>query len=202
MDPIATRVATRFVHKAADERQKYPDGRLVPVVGDKVYQMVRGMFDTTAVIDGEVYKSGKGLRVKVVGGGGLIGQAPTGKTYKLSEYWTVRDDPAIKAREEERERLRLEKETKAQRMKELAELAIAAKAKELGLRKVRDIHDVKVGEDVYALAVLDHVVDEEPKVDVAKETVTGLGNGYFLYWSQFAGGNVTSGHPWLWWKKG
>lgn len=89
-------------------RELRPDGRLLPVAGDTVYQTVAGAFGMPATIHGEVYqgkgKSG-GLRVKVTGSAALIGSAKLGATYPLSDHWTVVNDPRIEgARREAKER--------------------------------------------------------------------------------------------------
>ncbi len=77
--------------KTASDRPKYPDGRLVPVAGEAVYQMVPGMFGMGALIEGLVTQSRGGLRVKTTGGGGAfsISQVSVGKSYPLTPAWTV-----------------------------------------------------------------------------------------------------------------
>ena len=51
----AARAKTEGVLPAAD-RETYPDGRLVPIIGDKVYQMVGGAGGSPASIYGEVFR--------------------------------------------------------------------------------------------------------------------------------------------------
>ena len=152
-----------------------------------------------------LFKSRGALRVKITGGGGAmgIGTVPTGKTYQLNPAWTVIGDPAIKARQESQERAKLEKETREQAIKEEAAKAIDMEAKKHGLRKVTGIHDVKAGDDVYLITSEGSGGTGDPhKVDVEKFTVTEVppGKNWFLYIAPH-GGEVTSGHPELWWKK-
>ncbi len=189
--------------RRATDRPKYQDGRLIPQEGDKVYQIVGGAFGMSAVIEGVVFKSRGALRVKVTGGGGVlgVGSAPVGKTYALNPVWTVINDPAIKAREEAREREKLEKATREQSIKEEAVRAIEAEAHRLGLRRITGIHDVKVGDEVYLIHSEGELGRGDPhKVSVNQHTVTGVENKWFLFIADH-GGEVTSGKPELWWKK-
>jgi N12 class adenine-specific DNA methylase/2'-5' RNA ligase len=92
------------------------DGRLEPIVGDKVFQVVPGFAGTGAHIYGEVYQGSNGLRVRGTGSASLLGGggAPAGKTYPLDLEWTVVKDPALarmrKAREDREEALKRERE--------------------------------------------------------------------------------------------
>lgn len=54
-----------YDHRAS--RKTYPDGRLIPTAGDKVYKAVGGFMGTSASLVGIVLSSG---RVKVTGGRG------------------------------------------------------------------------------------------------------------------------------------
>lgn len=81
------------------ERATYDDGRLIPQAGDEVYQTVRGPFGTPAAIHGIVYESRGQLRVRVTGTSSIIGGGTRRKTYRLSHYWTCRNDPEIERRE-------------------------------------------------------------------------------------------------------
>jgi hypothetical protein len=193
-----------YDRRASAERPKYPDGRLMPQEGDVVYQMVPGAFGMAAVIEGAVIKGRGGLRVKVTGGGGAfgIGHAPTGRTFQLTPQWTVKNDPAIKARQEAKERERLEKETREQAIKEEAERAIEAEAKRLGVRRITGIHDVKPGDEVYDIASEGAYYGrgDPHKITVEKHVVTDLLKDVFVYIDN-DGHEVTSGLPTLWWKR-
>jgi|GEM_PF-2583210 len=108
---VKTHTATRKkksepIHENAPtpKRVTYPDGRLVPQVGDAVYQRVPGPFGTPASIHGEVYRKGAQLRVRVTKTAALIGGGGgTGKTYALTPHWTVQHDPEITRRTAARE---------------------------------------------------------------------------------------------------
>jgi hypothetical protein len=190
--------------RRASDRPKHPDGRLIPQLGDEVYQMVAGAFGMGAVIEGVVIKGRGALRVKVTGGGGPLGisQAPVGRTFQLTPAWTVKDDPAVKAKQEAQEREKLEKQTREQALKEAGAKAIEEKAKSLGLHRVTGMHEVKVGDEVYSLeSQAERFGKGDPHdVAVSKVTVTGLGKNWFLY-KTHEGHEVTSGKPELWWKK-
>jgi hypothetical protein len=84
-------------------RATYPDGRLIPVVGDQVFQALRGAFGMPASIRGEVYSAGGEMRVRITGGGDALGVSQVrGGTQKLTPAWTVVNDPELKRREDER----------------------------------------------------------------------------------------------------
>ena len=83
----------------ATARETYPDGRLVPIVGDEVFQAVPGLFGTPASIRGEVYRHGGKLRVRITGVVSLIGGGTKAKTYQLTPHWTVVGDPEMVRRE-------------------------------------------------------------------------------------------------------
>ena len=85
------------------ERAKYGDGRLIPQLGDKVFQAVPGPFGMPATIYGEVVKGAGGTRVKTTGSSSLIGAAKTGKTYPVDGTWTVVGDPELQRRKDARE---------------------------------------------------------------------------------------------------
>ena len=82
------------------ERAKYGDGRLIPQLGDKVFQAVPGPFGMPATIYGEVVKGAGGTRVKTTGSSSLIGAAKTGKTYPVDGTWTVVGDPELQRRKD------------------------------------------------------------------------------------------------------
>ena len=90
---------------AESERPKYPDGRLIPVEGEEVYQTVRGLGGTPAYVYGKVEK-GKGdqLRVRITGGASMMGGSVkgVGGTQALDRSWTVKNDPEVKRREQAR----------------------------------------------------------------------------------------------------
>jgi hypothetical protein len=86
-------------------RPKLADGRLQAQAGDKVYQMVPGFGGMGASINGEVYSSRNGLRVRItgsdsmLGGGGVAGP----KTVQYNPRWTVQGDPLPAQRAQARE---------------------------------------------------------------------------------------------------
>jgi hypothetical protein len=99
-------------------RPTRPDGRLIPQVGDKVYQMVRGFGGSPAYIYGEVFKGrGDELRVKMTGSASMLGGGSTsvGKTQRLNEYWTVVDDPEIGRRKAAREKAEQDRKEEIER---------------------------------------------------------------------------------------
>lgn len=81
-----------------------PDGRLEPLAGDKVYQMVPGFGGTPAYIYGEVYRGRNGaMRVRITGSAAFVGGGTgEGKSYRLDGSWTVSNDPEVKRREQEK----------------------------------------------------------------------------------------------------
>ncbi len=82
---------------------KYPDGRLVPKLGDKVFIVTGGMLGTSASIQGEVYQAKNGnYRVKVTATHAMMGGEASAKDYPLTPEWTVRNDPELTRREEAR----------------------------------------------------------------------------------------------------
>jgi hypothetical protein len=198
-----------YDRRLATDRPKYPDGRLIPQDGDEVYQIVPAMFGMSASIVGKVYSSRGGLRVKVTGGGALIGHAPIGKTYKLGPEWTVMDDPSIKAREEAKQREKLKGETSEQAVREEAAKTIDAEGKKRGLHPIHGIHDVHVGDTVYSLSSAGRFGRGDPhEMMITKGTVTQIEKDYFLY-AEEDGVERTSGtvrhydplKPWnSWWK--
>lgn len=99
-------------------RATFGDGRLVPVVGDKVFQTVAGAFGMPSTIHGEVIQGRNGPRIKTTGSSAMIGQAKVGATYPVDANWTVVGDPELARRTAAREAK--EAEAKAQREAELA----------------------------------------------------------------------------------
>jgi hypothetical protein len=112
---------------AAPARPTYPDGRLIPQVGDEVYQQVPGFGGTPAYIYGTIRRGRGGqLRVYITGGASFIGSPiPTGRTYRLDPHWTVRHDPLIAQREADAEAQR-QAERDAQEAEEQAQRAWSA----------------------------------------------------------------------------
>ena len=71
------------------------DGRLVPIVGDKVSMTAQGPFGLPGAILGTVYQNRKGdLRVRVEGANSLLGGDVKDSQVALTVAWTVRGDPA------------------------------------------------------------------------------------------------------------
>ena len=69
---------------------KYPDGRTMPRVGDKVYQEFGGFGGSMAIAEGVVIKGRDGmLRVKLAGSQGAFGASPQKGTRALTPGWTV-----------------------------------------------------------------------------------------------------------------
>ncbi len=76
-------------------RPKYPNGRLIPVEGDAVYQQHSGFGGTGVTVHGTVYAGGKkSLRVRVTSVSSMLGGAKTASTYQLDPTWRVMGDPA------------------------------------------------------------------------------------------------------------
>ena len=92
-------------------RQKYQDGRSIPVEGDEVYQTVAGFGGSPAYVYGTIYKRGPQLRVRITGSDSMFGGGVQGaKTYALSPAWTMRGDPEVARREQARAKARREQD--------------------------------------------------------------------------------------------
>ena len=92
-------------------RPTRPNGTLVPMVGDEVYQLVPGGFGMPAMLIGEVYSSKSGgLRVRIKETRAFIGGGASGKTYPITDDWIVIGDPAI----EKAKQARLDRESQRQ----------------------------------------------------------------------------------------
>ena len=80
---------------AQGERQKYADGRMVPVSGDRVYAEAPGLGGMPAVMRGQVYSNRKGeMRVRVTESSSLTGgTVKEDARYPLDARWTVVGDP-------------------------------------------------------------------------------------------------------------
>ncbi|CAB4137675.1 hypothetical protein UFOVP326_51 [uncultured Caudovirales phage] len=126
-------------------REAWPDGRLKPQVGDKVFQAVPGAFGMPATILGEVFAGRGGLRVRVTGSSSMLGSARTGATYPADANWTVAGDPELERRKAAREAvIAAEKAAlEASRAAEEARLAAAA-----ATRGTLDPATVKPGDTV------------------------------------------------------
>jgi hypothetical protein len=119
-----------------DNRAKYPDGRLIPLLGELVYCVVPAFGGSAGYVYGKV-TSGRGgaLRVQITGTDSFFGrEGPRGRTMAIDARWTVRGDPMIIAREEKAERdrkARAEAERAEQKAREDARTANTAKYGEL-----------------------------------------------------------------------
>jgi hypothetical protein len=105
-------------------RQTYPDGRLIPVLGDEVYQQVRGFMGAGGAIRGVVVKGrGGALRVKLTGYSGMMPTTDVveGKTMPLTPAWTVVDDPIHDVRKVEAKKAIDSKEEIQRQAKEAVE---------------------------------------------------------------------------------
>ena len=99
----------------------YPDGRQIPVAGDKVYKSFGGFAGMGATLEGVVQRGGK--KVKITGGGSVMGgdsDVPYGKTMNLDRGWTVVGDPSIAAKAEAEKREKADRASQNQTNKELA----------------------------------------------------------------------------------
>jgi len=188
-----------YDRRISNERPKYPDGRLIPQPGDIVYQVVRAMFGSAGYIEGVVSRSGK--TVKITGGGAMIGYAPIGKTVRISPAWTVKDDPAIKAREDEKKRKEAEEAALRAEEKKIAEAAVAREAAHRGLHRVRSVHELKPGDTVFYIVSAYGYEHEDPhKVYVEPFKVHEVKSSYFTYLNEH-GDELTSGNVDTYWKK-
>lgn len=75
--------------KEANKRPAYDDGRTIPMRGDAVYDLARGMFGMGAVVRGEVAAGRGGLIVRVTGTTDVFGGSVKQKTLPLSKSWTL-----------------------------------------------------------------------------------------------------------------
>lgn len=98
---------------------KYPDGRMVPKEGDKVFTAAAGMFGMSGSIQGEVYQAKSGLRVKVTKVNSMFGESVGKKDFALTPDWTVQNDPELAKRAKTREEA--EQAAEAKRRKERQE---------------------------------------------------------------------------------
>jgi hypothetical protein len=98
---------------------KYPDGRMVPKAGDKVFTAAAGMFGMSGSIQGEVYQAKSGLRVKVIKVNSMLGESVGKKDFALTPDWTVQGDPELGRRAKSREEA--EKAAEAKRLQERQE---------------------------------------------------------------------------------
>ena len=108
----------------------YPDGRSIPEVGDSVYTHVPGFGGSVSIVEGQVYSSKKGLRVRVTAGVSYFGRGPVAgaKTASLSPGWTLKGEKSPFARkEEEREAKRKADEEAYQAQRKAEAEALAAR---------------------------------------------------------------------------
>lgn len=102
--PVPAEVLAEYpdlAKKAEPQGAKRPDGRLMPKVGDEVWQQVAGFGGTPAYVYGEVYAAkGGALRVRTTDSRSLVGSAQTGRTYPADANWTVKGDPEMQRRED------------------------------------------------------------------------------------------------------
>jgi len=190
-----------FMSKTAVERPKYPDGRLIPQPGDEVYQMVRGFGGMAASLVGVVSPSGK--TVKITGGGDLISHAPRGKSYRMSEHWTVVDDPSVKARAEARKQKQLEEDAKKKLFEQKVQEMVEHEARKRGLHRVRSTAELKPGDQVYSISAWDPSYEGDPanlQISMREESVHEIYPKWFTYLNEH-GSELTSGKPELWWTK-
>jgi hypothetical protein len=194
---IAQEIVNRYLTQkksSLETRLKYPDGRLIPQPGDIVQQEVPGFFGTPAWLQGVVLPSGK--QVRITDGASLVGDVPVGKRYKFTKAWTVVNDPAIKARQEARERAKDEERIKEEQNKKLGEKAIEAEARKLGVKRIQNIREVHQGDIVYSF----YSNYENPsKVEVVKVVVDEVESKDFIYENEY-GSKSVSGNIANWWK--
>lgn len=114
---------------------KYPDGRSVPKVGDKVFKAIPGFGGTVAYGYGEVVKGrGGALRVRLTETAGLVGGKQGAKgTRGLDPSWTVKgeEDPTSRSMRE------METRHEAQRRDDALRHAEAAEQREVTLQHAR-----------------------------------------------------------------
>lgn len=127
---------------AASARPTYPDGRWIPLPGEKVYQTFPSVGGMGHTLFGIVTKAN---RVKVTEGGL---DAPIGRVMSLAG-WTVVDDPAPKARYEAEKAKREEAQAKKLTDKEVAEAAVEAYVKKNRLKPITSPSDVSEGDVVF-----------------------------------------------------
>ncbi len=171
----------------ATQREKWPDGRWKPLVGDVVYQYVRGTGGTRAKVVGEVRaprppKQQPGIKLLYTEDvfGGRRGP-PTGRQQRIDEDWTVEGDPHVQARREQAEAEAQRLKQLEQKWSELVDEAIQAKVKQLRLRPLRTKDPLHEGLVVYALSPEgDWRTDPTPEVEVRRMTIGEVEEDQFV----------------------
>jgi hypothetical protein len=132
-----------------------------------------------------------------------MGNLPVrGRTYPADENWTVVGDPAIKARQERREFEEAEQEAKVETTKRDAHETIEHEARRLGLKRIRSISEIEVGDQVYSiLSEGTYGLGDPSKISVNDYIVKEIAPRWFLYLDE-NGREVTSGLVTSWWVKG
>lgn len=147
-----------YDRRIAAQREKWPDGRWKPQVGDTVYQYARGTGGTRAKIVGEVRaprskRQQPGIKLlytlDVFGG---RGGPPTGRLQRIDEDWFVEGDPHVQAKREEAKAEALRLKQLEEKWDDLVDDAILAEAKRLRLKPLRSRDDLYEGLAVYALS--------------------------------------------------
>lgn len=89
---------------ADGKRATYPDGRLVPLLGETVTYTEPGFMGLPTTTTGVVTASSAGLRVKITASRSLIGgESGAGSTSALTPEWTVAGDPELDRRQAARD---------------------------------------------------------------------------------------------------
>ena len=176
---------------SSDDRPKYTDGRLIPQPGDEVYQMVPGFGGFPSSLQGIVL----GKQVRITGGSTLIGAIPIGKRYKLTPAWTVINDPAVKAKQEARERAEAEEKIKKEQDKHTGVETVEKEAHKRGLKQIKSTKGINPGDTVYLLYPN---YSDPSKIEVIKEIVHEISPRGFTYLNEH-GTESTSGDIENWW---
>lgn len=174
-------MVTYSYDRRATAQPTYPDGRLIPQPGDRVYQQVPGFGQMPTTLYADVSRDGK--RVKVTGSVSLLNlsTSPLGKTYKLTPAWTVVGDPSIEARAEARKKEQAEKVIHQKNRDILEKQIIEDMGKKRGWHRLKSLSELHPGDLIYRIQVQHGPDGELRNTEVEVGSITTVEPRGFLY---------------------
>ena len=172
-------------------RLYWPDGRMRPMAGDRVWRLVPGLYGSGAAY-GEAVRYGDQIKI-------LFQR----KRLPASGAWNVEGDPKVRADSEAAEKKKvdetLSRAEKIRRSKEVVE-EVARKNR---FRPIRSIGEVSVGDRVFSIRSEGAYGDGDPeKVTVTPFEVVGVYPAEDLFEIEGPHGPTTSGKVTNWWRRG
>jgi len=170
----------------------WPDGRMRPMPGDKVWTMAPGLLGP-APVEGQAIKQGSSVKI-----------AAQGKRHPASERWSVVGDPVVDARRSAVVVQKQADEAEKQRIMHEAVAAVNAHARFRDMVPVEGIADVSAGDKLYRITSEGEFGDGDPqKLHETLVTVSSVdpSRDDVFYYVDENGHERSSGKVSSWWRR-